>query len=166
MQDKPSKIKKEIMLKLCEDRRIFELLNNGEVKIEYKDDLIGKSIFPYLKIDYTQEQSGTYICLGINFPSISENQILKISEITFLVVSNNNNNLVNKGNDTGFVRTDLIVEQILTLFNWNDLFGFDLKLNSDIEGTLNENFYYREAIFKSLTTNSMVNGTRVNQWAN
>ena len=51
MTDKASIVKRKIMLKIAQDDKIRELINNND--IEYPEDLIGQNIFPYLKIDNT-----------------------------------------------------------------------------------------------------------------
>lgn len=151
-------LKRKIMMTLASDSKIFELLDNQSIDKDSPDDLIYVNIFPYLKVDYTIQEAGTYIGVKLEYPKIDENEIYKDAQLTFLVVSANRHI---KTSD-GYARTDLIGEEILKIFNWNDHFGFTLKLVGDTEDPVDENFYYRKLVFKSVSPNSMKNGDKVN----
>lgn len=158
MIDKPSTIKQKIMLKLAQDKNMRNYI--GDVQIEYPEDLIGKSIFPYLKVDGTVQESKVCIGISANFPNINEkNNRFKNATITILILCENG--FLNTNN--GYCRTDLISERICELLNWNDIFGFRLNLISDKESPLDERFYTRELVFKTVTNNNTLNGSIINK---
>lgn len=158
MTDKASIVKRKIMLKIAQDDKIRELINNND--IEYPEDLIGQNIFPYLKIDNTIQEAKICIGIAVNFPSVNRsNRLFKDTNITILVICENG--ILNM--DSGYCRTDLIIERILELINWNDWLGFDMELSYDKENPFDAKFYTREVQFTSLSHNNTVNGNRINK---
>lgn len=158
MIDKASIAKRKIMLKIAQDTTIFNLLDNTTV--EYNEDLIGRSIFPYLKIDGTMQESKICIGVAVNFPSVNKNnKLFKNTTVTFLIMCDNG--ILNMKN--GYCRTDLVTERILELVNWNDWLGFDMELVYDNEAPFNQSLYTREIQFKSLAHNNTKNGNRINK---
>lgn len=158
MNGKTSTLKRKILLRLAENEKIFELIDNKQVSKKNPDDLINVNMFPFLKIDYTVQEAGTYVCVKIDYPELNSNIIFKNTRLTILIVSANRH----LKTDMGDLRTDLISEEILNSINWNDCFGFDVRLVSDREDPLNDNFYYRKLVFESVSPNSMKNGVKVN----
>lgn len=159
MTNPPSTTKMNIMLLLAGDQQIFDLINNPDISYEYYDELIGENIFPYLKVDHTVQQSGTFIGIKIDFPNRNKNIIYKNTSITFLIISSNNQVLTPQG----FCRTDLIAERINSLFDWSSILGYRMELSYEKENPLNEDFYYREMKFVSVSPNGIVNGVKVNE---
>lgn len=151
-------LKRQIMLKLANSSEIFDLIDNKNISKDSPDDLIYVNIFPYLKVDYTVQEAGTYIGVKLEYPNIDNNEIYKDAQLTFLVVSANTH-LKTSG---GYARTDLIGEEILKLFNWDDSLGFTIELMGDTEDPVDENFYFRKLVFKSISPNSMKNGDKIN----
>lgn len=155
-----SSLKHKVMTMLCQKQSIVDLIGNNSESIEYPDDLIDVNIFPYLKVDYTAQSKGAYIGVAISTPSINNNEIFKNTYLTFLTICENEYQRFDDDVRRGFCRTDLIAEEILSLFNWNDCFGFRLELASDKEGALNNTHYYREVTFRLVTQNNMQNGRK------
>lgn len=158
MNGKTSTLKRKILLRLAENERIFELIDNKKINKKNPDDLININIFPFLKIDYTVQEAGTYIGIKIDYPELNSNIIFKNTRLTVLIVSANRHLRAASGD----LRTDLISEEILNSINWNDCFGFEVRLVSDREDPLNEDFYYRKLVFESVSPNSMKNGVKIN----
>ena len=162
MEQRTSVIKKKILKVLCNNEEIRSLVVTQPDLIEYPEDLIGVNIFPYLKVDFTPQETGAYIGVSVNFPSINTNEIFKNMYLVFLIICHDNFMNISAKNDNGACRTDLIAEQILNAVNWNDLLGCDLKLVSDKEDPMNKNYYSRELVFRTATPNSMKDGVKVN----
>ena len=160
MNGNTSSLKRKIMMMLANNTDIFELFDNNTIDKDTPDDLIYVNIFPYLRVDYTVQEAGTYIGVKLEYPNIDTNEIYKDTQLTFLTVSANRH----LKTDGGYARTDLISEKILEIFNWNSFLGFKIKLVSDTEDPVDENFYYRKLIFKSVSPNSMRNGDKINDW--
>lgn len=147
-----SRRKRRFMMMMAEDEEIYKLIDSQTA--EYPDDLLGTHIMPQIKISGVPQEVATYIGVKLDYPSISKNELFKDYMLTIMVICEN------KALDTktGDSRVDLIAERITQLFNWNDENGFRLDLVSDVEDPLNENYYYRRLLFKSVTSNSLVNG--------
>lgn len=158
MNGNTSTLKRKIMMMLASNPDIFELIDNKTIDRDTPDDLIYVNIFPYLKVDYTIQEAGTYIGVKLEYPDMNSNEIYKDTQLTFLVVSAN----THLKTDGGYARTDLITEKILENFNWNSVLGFKIKLVSDTEDPVDENFYFRKVVFKSVSPNSMKNGDKIN----
>lgn len=149
--DKTSVTKHKLLQMFAKDDTIFNLINNKSETIEYPEDLIGINLFPYLKVDYTVEESGTFIGVKIEYPNINQsNYTYKDTRITVLIVCDNQS-LATK---SGYIRTDLVAERIVELLNYNRCFGYELRLVSDSEDPLNEKYYYRKLMFKSEANNT------------
>lgn len=150
-----SKRKKRFMMMMANDEEIFKLLDNPDA--EYPDDLIGVNIFPQIKVDFTEQETRSYIGVKLDYPSICKNELYKNYVLTVMVISNNRHL---KDPKTGYSRVDMIAERVTNLLNWNNEVGFTIELVSDIEDPLNEKFYYRRLVFKSLISNSLEDGVK------
>ena len=137
---------------------LVNLIDNPNISADNPDDLIYTNIFPYLKVDYTIQEAGTYIGIKLEYPDINDNELYKDVILTFLIVSANGCLKV----PGGYSRTDLIAEELLSLFNWSSDLGFKIKLYAEKEDPVNENFYYRRLTFESVAPNSVENGVKIN----
>lgn len=158
MNGTTSQLKRKIMLKLAQDPTIFELIDNKDIDKEDCEDLIYTNIFPYVRVNYTVQEVGSYICVKLNYPEVNNNEIFKNAELYFYVICNNGC-LKTK---SGYSRTDLIAERILELFDWNSELGFRLELASEREDPIDDNFYYKRLTFKSFSPNGVKNGVKIN----
>lgn len=152
-------LKKKFMTMIVSDETIFKAIDNK--KAEYPDDLFGnkvcpQSVFPQIKIDFTEQEAGTYIGIKIDYPSICENELYKDYILTIMIISNNSH----LKSPNGFNRTDIIAEALIRLFNWNRSIGFTLELISDVEDPLDLKHYFRKLRFKSISSNSITNGVK------
>lgn len=151
-------IKRKIMMKLYNDPEIVRLIDNKDIDPENPDDLIYRNIFPYAKVDFTQQQVGSYITLKLDYPSINKNEIYKNAELSFYVVCNNQCMKV----DGGYTRTDAIANRIIENFNWSVFLGFRIELVLEDENPIDENFYYKRLVFTSVSPNGMRDGVKIN----
>lgn len=143
-------LKNSLIKYLYHDDKIVKLIDDNKIKIS--DDLLGTHIFPFFKVNYTLEETGTYICIKIDELNDSYNKSYKPYKFSIMIISHMDH-LLCKGNS----RVDLIGERVKELFNWNDNFGFQLELNISTEGILNERYYYRTLEFQSITYNNLQN---------
>ncbi len=151
-------LKRKIMMKLAKDPKIFELIDNKTIDPDCPDDLIYTNIFPYKRIDYTVQEVGSYICIGLDYPKINPNEIYKDVSLSFLVICNTHAMKVNGG----YSRTDAIAERIIELFDWSTDLGFRIELNYEDEDAVDENFYFRRLVFTSFSPNGMKDGKKIN----
>lgn len=154
-----TELKRKFMMMIAEDEVTFKTIDNKLA--EYPDDLFGtnncsQSIFPHLKVDFTEQEAGTYVCIKIDYPSICKNELYKNYVLTIMIISNN----AHLKTITGSSRTDIIAESLIKLFNWNNTIGFVLELESDIEDPLSNKHYFRKLRFKSISPNSVYNGVK------
>lgn len=150
----PAIKKRDLFDILINDKEIFDAIDGHDV--EYPDELLGKYIFPFLKVNYTIQDVGTYIGLKIDYNNKNPNPVLKNTTITFLIISNNQHILTNDG-DT---RTDIIGNRINELFVWNNKKGFPLRLSEDVENPFDENFYFRRIVLKTLDEDNIKYGKK------
>lgn len=147
-------MKKSFAKLLYGNPNIVNLIDDKD--IVYPDDLLGTHIFPQLKIKFTEQEVGSYIGLNISYPTVAKNELYKNYILTILIISHNDCLVTNTGDN----RVDLLGEEIVNIFNWNDKIGFTLELKSDFERVLDETHYSRELTFKSITSNSIENGVK------
>lgn len=158
MNGSTMELKRKIMMKLAKDPKIFELIDNKNVDPDCPDDLIYQNIFPYKRVDYTVQEVGSYICVGLDYPKINHNEIYKNVSLSFYIICNSNAMKVNGG----YSRTDAIAERIIELFDWTSDLGFRIELNYEDEDALDENFYFRRLVFSSFSPNGMKDGKKIN----
>jgi len=150
------KYKRKIMGLIIQNPNIVEAINATDI-LE-PDKLIYTHIFPFFKTDGISGVSGTYITIKLDTTQIMRNNIYKNFILTICVlVRQSEMETIYKGS-----RTDVIAGELVKMFAWNDSIGFDLELGQDKEDPLNETYYIRQLIFKTITTNSMENGEKVN----
>lgn len=148
-----SQMKSSLMKMLYNNEDMVTLIDAKN--IEYPDDLVGTHIFPRLKVDFTEQETGSYIGLKIDYPTVATNELYKNYTLILLFISHNGCSFYRGSN-----RVDLMSEEAIRMFNWNEVFGFRLELKSDREYVLDKNYYARELTFLSMTSNSTVNGVK------
>ena len=158
MNGTAAELKRKIMLRLANDEEIFRLIDNKNIDPDEPDNLIYNNIFPFKRIDYTVQEVGSYICVGLDYPKINHNEIFKNASLTFIVVCNTNAMKV----DGGYARTDAIAERIIELFDWTTDLGFRIELSYEDEDAIDENFYFRRVVFTSFSPNGMKDGKKIN----
>lgn len=155
-----TKLKKQIINKLLSNETIVEYIDKNY--LESPEELMYKNIFPYIKLDNgdLEEDEEIYIGVALSIPSIEENDIYKNVDITFFILSH-----INKmRTDNDGAVTDLIGDEVLSIFNHNEEFTFEFKLFSNDEGAYNEKYYYRQIVFNCIASNNMSNGVKINRY--
>lgn len=147
-----SKYKKEIIMKLITNPTIVSLLD-PENEMEYPDDLINTGIFPYGKIPGTPQEAGLYITVTINSLSpTAKNDIVKNIELIVRAVSSDSLMKVSGRSET---RIDLLSSEIDEMLNESYDFGVGyVTLMSNKEYALNDSYFYRELVFRTIDLNS------------
>jgi len=153
---KTSELKQEFIQLLINNDIIKNLLNT---EIETADELINTQIFPRLKVDYdSTNDAKTYIGMKLDYPSITNNDAIKNCTLTFMILSHVNDIRTT----TGDSRTDLLAEEITSIFNFNRKISFTFKLVEDVENPYDTNYYYRRLKFEFYAANSLENMLNVN----
>lgn len=147
-----STYKKKIIKQLITNPTIVSLLDpKGE--FEYPDDLINTRIFRYGKIPGTSQEVGAYITITINSLSpTSKNDLVKNVEVTMRAVcSEALMNIDGRSED----RIDLMSSELDEMFNESYDFGVGyVTLVSNKEYTLNDSYFFRELIFRTMNLNN------------
>ena len=150
----PAEKKRQIFKLLIDDDVIVNTINGVDIK--YSDELLGKYIFPYLKIDYTVQDVGTYIGVKVDYVNTNPNPVVKDMTVTFLIMSNTQHILT----ELGDTRTDILADEINKLLVWNNNIGFSFYLVSDNEDPYDETFYYRKIILRAREEDNILSGKK------
>lgn len=149
-------LKNSLIKHLCSNATVVTLIDATE-ELKCNDDLLGTHIFPFFKVNFTLEETGTYLCVKIDEMNNPQNTSFSPYRFSVMVISHNGH-LLNKGCS----RVDVLGETIKELLNWNDDFGFQLEFKNSTEGFLGERYYYRTLEFISKTYNNLQNKIRRN----
>lgn len=148
--------KKSFLRELYTNPKIVEYIDAKD--IEYDDELLNTHLFPYVRIDGVLQDIGTYIGIKVDYPRVLDNDVYKSYTLTAVIISHFDHLKMK----TGDARTDVIADELISMWNRDRDNGFKLELVSDVEDPLNDSYYYRQLIFKSITANSIVNGVKTN----
>lgn len=153
--------KRKIMRELCADPDIFTLIDDTSLSSEEPEGMIGRDIFPMVKVPGTTQVTQNYICISVDTPRLSEgNDFWEDKLITFVVACQEQNVLLSK---YGAARHDLIAACITEHFNWSNILGFELKLISDEEETWSQGYYVRLLKYRNYALNSIRNANKINR---
>lgn len=148
IEDDISLSKRIIETVLCNDPDIIEIIDNPELDPNIPDEYLYNNIYPFVRIPGTQDVSKTFICYSIDDMSANEyNDRMKQQYIQFVVFVHKD--LIKT--KYGVARHDLLGYLIRDLFNRSHLFGHELKLVTDREGTTDTDYTTRTLKFQ-LTT--------------
>lgn len=120
-----------------------------------EDELMYEKIFPYMKINFTDVETSSFIMIGVNVPQVSTvNYFFKEILISIMVVVHEDNMRMKNTNRT---RADYIGERINRLFNGADdiVNGEELEYVSDVEGVINAKYHTRTLRFRVQETNNV-----------
>lgn len=153
---------KMIILKdLFKDADLLELLNNKELENinASPEDYYNVNIFSYLKIPETQSVVKNFICFEVDdTEEVYGNNVMISKLVRFRTVSHEDDIIT----EYGMNRQDLLALIIKDRFNWSNILGMQLKKIYD-EGKVSENdYYYRDIWYKTITPNSLQKGTTTN----
>lgn len=108
----------------------------------------------YISFPDVQTESRAYVCYTVSFKEEPRyNSIEKYLVVTFTIFVHN---MDNYDKETGIPRHDLLGSIIRTNFNWSNLLGAHLRLDSNVEGSADNSYVTRTLVFKQTTTNSLV----------
>lgn len=145
------KKKRKIEEMLYSDPDIVELLQDPDVDPSCPEDLVYSSIFPFIRIPGTQDQSKVFITFIIDDLEFGErNRIIKTQHVQFVV-------FVHKDLEKtkyGIQRHDAIGYVIRDIFNLSNKLGAQLELVSNREGVTDNDYATRTLKFEAITDNS------------
>lgn len=148
LEDDISLVKRIIESVLCGDADIVEVINNPDIDPSYPDELLFNNIYPFIRIPGAQDTSKNFICYSVDdLGENDKNDRMKQQCIQFSIFVHND--LVRT--KYGVARHDLLGYLIRDLFNRSHLFGHELKLVYNREGTTDTDYCSRTLRFQ-LTT--------------
>ena len=150
------KLKRKIMQILYENSAIIELLDCPDVDPEQPDTALYTCIFPYVRVPNTQEEVGTFIGVKINMISPYEINDRFASMRIFVVILCAFDKL-NVPGQKG-IRTEIIASEIESALNWNNDFGFQIRLQSVSEEMATHEYYGCIMTFETIRSNTLKNG--------
>jgi hypothetical protein len=148
IEDDISLAKRIIETVLCSDSDIVEIIDNTDIDPTTPEDLLYNNLYPFIRIPGTQDTSRNYICYSIDDMSEHDrNDRMKQQFIQFVVFVHKD--LVKT--QYGVARHDLLGYLIRDLFNRSHLFGHELKLVTNREGTTDVDYTTRTLKFQLIT---------------
>ena len=145
-----SEWKNKIIADLHNDEHFLDALGTTELE---REDLVYARIFPYYYIPDTITTVSTYILIEIDIRSTSRHNVYSYPTITFTILCHQDDMKLNMAGISA-TRADYLSTLIDEKYNGADGFGVgQLKLKSNIAGSLNEKFRYRQLIFQGTDIN-------------
>jgi len=144
------------MKALINEKTVCELVLNRTVldvdDADMQDELLNNNIFNFAFIPDTESEERTYITFELCGKAIGNTGLYKNISLYFFIFSHHN---LIRDKSSGYLRTDLLDEQIQTLFNDNRDFGFGkMTCLSDDYLRVNNSHYGRQLVFKTKELNS------------
>lgn len=146
--------KNKIMSELSQDDEIINAL--GLNPDESPDDLVWHRLYPHLWIPQTESDVRSYILVEINIPERrqrygnNESNIWVHPVIIFNVLVHQDDMQLNMAGESG-TRMDYLAELIEEKYEDRQGFGVGtLQLKSDIAGSVNNTYRFRELIFEAV----------------
>ena len=146
--------KNKIVSELSQDDEIIEALGLNDD--ESPDDLVWHRIYPHLWIPQTEESVRSYILVEINIPErrqrygSSESNIWVHPVIIFNVLTHQDDMHMDMVGESG-TRMDYLAELIENRYEGRQDFGVGiLELKSDIAGSVNNTYRFRELIVEAV----------------
>ena len=155
--------KNQIMSELSQDDEIINAL--GLNPDESPDDLVWVRLYPHYYIPQTEEEVKTYILVEIDIPerrsrnSNNDNSIWVYPTIIFYVLTHQEDMRLDMVGESG-TRMDYIAELIEEKYQGRTDFSVGtLQLKSDIAGSVNTTYRFRQLIFEAVELdNSLCEG--------
>lgn len=152
-----NKFKREIIRQLYSCPDVIEMLDCDKIDFEQPDTAEWVAIFPYARLPETQEEVGTFICVTCSIlEPLDDNNIFMSVGLNITIICAQDKMRVPKQKGT---RCDILAGDIAELLNWNNTFGFTIRLMEDNENILN-NFYCARSMFFEVTRRNNLYGGR------
>lgn len=150
--------KNQIISELSQNDAIIEAL--GLNPDESPDDLVWKRIFPHYYVETTESVVKTYLMVEIDIPErrtrygSSDSNIWVHPTIIFYVVAHQEDMRMNIVGESG-TRMDYLAELIEETYQGKEGFGVGtLELKSDVAGSLNNTYRFRQLVFEAVDLDS------------
>jgi hypothetical protein len=136
---------------LYEDPDIIEVLDNHEVNPDCPEEILYNSIYPFVRIPGTQDQSKNFICFTVDDMEIRPNNPVMKSQYVQFVIFVHKDLVQTK---YGMARHDLLGYLIRDIFNLSNKLGPQMELVSNREGVTDADYHTRTLRFELIADNS------------
>lgn len=145
---------------LYSDPDIVEVLDDPDIDPSCPEDLLYKSIYPFIRIPGTQDVSKNYITFSIGDMGLSSrNEVMKNQYVQFVIFVHKNLAKTN----FGMARHDCLGYIIRDIFHLSNMLGAQLVLVSSAEGATDTDYLTRTLKFELVDHNS-TKPTRTNPY--
>lgn len=137
--------KEIIKKKLLSNEYLLYAFNSPKCTLEQPDEYFGTHIRDSLVIPEMQLRPNHFVTYQVGFTNPSlKNESRKYGEVIFNIFCSNADN---REEYSGISRHDLIGSLIREMFTWSNSFGFQCRLDSNKEDTLDSNYARRKMVF-------------------
>lgn len=154
--------KNQIISELSQDDKIINAL--GLNPDESPDDLVWVRLYPHYYIPQTESEVKTYILVEIDIPerrsrnSSNEGSIWVYPTIVFYVLTHQDDMHMKMVGESG-TRMDYLAELIEDKYQGRQDFGVGtLQLKSDIAGSVNTTYRFRQLVFDAVNLDDLCEG--------
>ena len=136
---------------LYSDPDIVEVLDDPDIDPSCPEDLLYKSIYPFIRIPGTQDKSKNYITFSISDMGLSSrNEVMKNQYVQFVIFVHKDLAKTN----FGMARHDCLGYLIKSVFHLSNMLGAQMVLVSSVEGATDMNYLTRTLKFEIVDHNS------------
>lgn len=152
--------KNKLMREFIKDERIVEAIDSGIVPKESPEELINTHIFDYAQNPNTINTVGTFITIQVHIPYTREAEMSKSTTfvkptIEIYIISHEDHMVIKNIPKVKSNRNDYLSRLIDEKLNGANDYGIgELKLLSNVEGSIQQNYSYRKLTFQCLDLNN------------
>ena len=136
---------------LYSDEDIVEVIDDHNIDPSCPEELVYSSIYPFIRIPGTQDESKNFITFSVSDMSLSpNNEVMKNQYVQFVIFVHKD--LVKT--KYGMARHDCLGYLIRDIFNLSNVLGPQMNLVSNVEGVTDTNYLTRTLKFELVDDNS------------
>jgi hypothetical protein len=136
---------------LYSDSDIVEVLDDPDVDPSCPEELLYRSIWPFIRIPGVQDTAKNYITFSISDMGLSpRNEVMKNQYVQFVIFVHKTMATTN----FGMARHDCLGYLIRDIFNLSNMLGAQMNLVSNIEGVTDTDYLTRTLKFELVDDNS------------
>lgn len=136
---------------LYSDEDIVEVIDDHNIDPSCPEELIYSSIYPFIRIPGTQDESKNFITFSVSdMGRMPNNEVMKSQYVQFVVFVHKD--LMNT--KYGMARHDCLGYLIRDIFNLSNILGPQMNLVSNIEGATDTDYLTRTLKFELVDDNS------------
>lgn len=136
---------------LYSDEDIVELIDNHDIDPSCPEELVYKSIFPFIRIPGVQDKSKIFITFSISdMGRMPNNEVMKSQYVQFVIFVHNSL----AQTKYGIATHDCLSYVIRDMFHLSNMLGPQMNLISNVEGVTDTDYITRTLKFELVDDNS------------